>query len=78
MTTLDDHNFLVRSPFCTFLDSMERYLSIESNHMLRMAFDSHIISEKLIIALSALITRKKKPGNLGCHSLVSEPRFINT
>ena len=57
MPTSDDHNFLVRSTFCTFLDSMEISLSLESNHMLRMAFGAHIISEKLIIALSALVTR---------------------
>ena len=31
--TSDDHNFLVRSPFQVFLDSMERSLSIESDHM---------------------------------------------
>ena len=37
-----------------------------------MTFSAHIISEQFIIALSTLITRKKKkkktPGNLGCHS----------
>ena len=57
MPTSDDHNFLVRSPFCAFLDSMERSLSLESNHILRMTFGAHIISEKFINALSALITR---------------------
>ena len=31
--TLDDHNFLVRSPFHVFLDSMEFPLSIESIHI---------------------------------------------
>ena len=36
---------------------MEIYLSLESNHMTEVEFGAHIISEKLIIALSALITR---------------------
>ena len=31
--TLDDHIFLVRTPICTFLDSMESPLSIESDHI---------------------------------------------
>ena len=31
--TSDDHNFLVRSPFQVFLDSMESSLSLESDHM---------------------------------------------
>ena len=30
MPTSDDHNFLVRSPFCAFVDSMESPLSIDS------------------------------------------------
>ena len=55
--TSDDHNFLVRSLFCAFLDSMEISLSLESNHMPVDGFDAHIVSEKLIITLSALITR---------------------
>ena len=33
-TNFGCHNFLVRSPFCTFLDSMERSRSLESNHIL--------------------------------------------
>ena len=32
--TLDDHNFLVGTLICAFLDSMESHLSLESNHML--------------------------------------------
>ena len=32
-STSDDHNFLVRTPICTFLDSMERSLSLEFNRM---------------------------------------------
>ena len=32
--TLDGHNFLVRAPFGVLLDSMERYWSLESDHML--------------------------------------------
>ena len=36
---------------------MESSLSLESKIFLRMAFGAHIVSEKLIIALSALITR---------------------
>ena len=31
--TLDDHNFLVQSLIRMFLDSMERSLSLESDHM---------------------------------------------
>ena len=31
--TSDDHNFLVRSPFQVFLDSMEISLSLESDHI---------------------------------------------
>ena len=31
--TSDDHNFLIQSPFCLLLDSMEISMSIESNHM---------------------------------------------
>ena len=31
--TSDDHNFLVRSPFHVFIDSMERSLSLEYNHI---------------------------------------------
>ena len=31
--TSDDHNFLIRSPFCAFLDSMEISLSLECNHV---------------------------------------------
>ena len=31
--TSDDHNFLVQSPFQVFLDSMESFLSLESDHM---------------------------------------------
>ena len=31
--TSDDHNFLVRSSFQVFLDSMESSLSLESDHM---------------------------------------------
>ena len=57
MLTSDDHNFLVQGPFCAFLDSMKIYMSLEPKICLRMAFGSHIVSEKLIIALSALITR---------------------
>ena len=30
----DDHNFFVRTPICTFLDSMKRSLSLEFNHIL--------------------------------------------
>ena len=30
-STLDDHNFLVRTPICTFFDSTERSLSLEFN-----------------------------------------------
>ena len=30
--TLNDHNFLVQSPFCAFVDSMERPLSLKSIH----------------------------------------------
>ena len=56
MPTSDDHNFLVRSPFCVFLDSMEISLSLESKNILWIEFGTHIVSEKLIIALSALIT----------------------
>ena len=33
VATSDDHNLLVRSPFQVFLDSMERSLSLESDHM---------------------------------------------
>ena len=55
--TSDDHNFLAQSLFCAFLDSMERSLSLELTICLWMAFGGHIVSEKLIIALSALITR---------------------
>ena len=29
-STLDDHNFLVRTPICSFLDSKESSLSLES------------------------------------------------
>ena len=32
-STSDDHNFLVRTPISAFLDSMERSLNLESNHM---------------------------------------------
>ena len=32
--TLDDHIFLVRTPIRTFLDFMERSLSLESDHLL--------------------------------------------
>ena len=32
-STSDGHNFLVRTPICAFLDSMESFLSLESNHM---------------------------------------------
>ena len=32
-TTLDDHNFFVRSPISVFLDSMEIHLSLESIHI---------------------------------------------
>ena len=31
--TLDDHNIFVRTPICTFLDSMERSLSLKSIHI---------------------------------------------
>ena len=31
--TSDDHNFLTRSPFHSFVDSMERSMSLESNHL---------------------------------------------
>ena len=31
--TSDDHNFLLRSSFQVFLDSMESSLSLESDHM---------------------------------------------
>ena len=31
--TLDDHNFLVRTPISVFLDSMESPLSIKSIHI---------------------------------------------
>ena len=31
--TSDDHNFLVRSPFQVFLNSMESSLSLESDHI---------------------------------------------
>ena len=31
--TSDDHNFFVRTPFQMFLDSMERPLSLECNHI---------------------------------------------
>ena len=31
--TSDDHNFLVRSPFQVFLDSMESSLSLEFDHI---------------------------------------------
>ena len=58
MPTSDDHNFLVRSPFCVFLESMESSLSLESNHMpVDGIWCSHSFKKKLIIALSALITR---------------------
>ena len=30
-STLDDHNFLVRTPICAFLDSTESLLSLEFN-----------------------------------------------
>ena len=30
-STLDGHNFLVRTPICTFLESMESSLSLEFN-----------------------------------------------
>ena len=30
-STLDDHNFLVRTPICAFLDSTESSLSLEFN-----------------------------------------------
>ena len=55
--TSDDHNFLVRSSFCAFLDSMGSSLSLESNHMHVDGICAQIFSEKLIIALSALISR---------------------
>ena len=55
--TLDDHNFLISIPLCAFLDSMERYLSLDLTICMWMAICSHIDSEKLIISLSALITR---------------------
>ena len=32
--TSDDHNFLVQSPSQVFLNSMESFLSLESDHML--------------------------------------------
>ena len=32
--TLDDHNFLVRTLICVFLDSTKSPLSLESGHML--------------------------------------------
>ena len=32
-STSDDHNFPVRTPICTFLDSIERYLSLKFNRM---------------------------------------------
>ena len=32
-STSDDHNFSVRTPICTFLDSMEILLSLEFNRM---------------------------------------------
>ena len=76
MPTSDDNNFLIRSLFCSFLDSMERSLSLESNHMPEDGIWCSMISEKFIIALSTLITRKKKkktPGNLGCHKYTSDP-----
>ena len=31
--TSDDHNFLVRSPFHVLLDSIERFMSLEYDHM---------------------------------------------
>ena len=31
MSTLDDHNFIVRTPICVFLDSTESSLSIDLN-----------------------------------------------
>ena len=70
MPTLDDHNFLVRSPFCVFLDSIEIYMSLESNYMHE---DAIWFSQNFgkIYQLSALITRikkKKDPRNLGCHT----------
>ena len=33
-STWDDHNFLIQTPIHAFLDSMERYLSLESNHII--------------------------------------------
>ena len=32
-STLDDHNFLVRTPFCAFLDSTEISLSLKFNNI---------------------------------------------
>ena len=50
--TLDGHNFLVRAPFGVFLDSMERYWSLESDHMqLVLTY----ILKKLIVTTSVLI-----------------------
>ena len=32
-STLDDHNFPIRTPICTFLDSREKSLSLEFNRI---------------------------------------------
>ena len=53
--TSDDHNFLGRSVFCAFFDSMERSLSLESKNMPMDGIWCHIVSEKVNIELSALI-----------------------
>ena len=79
MQTLDDHNFLVRSPF---LDSMEISLSLESNHIpedgIWCSHNFRKIYHCTKYANYEENKTKKTPGNLGCHSFVSEPRFINT
>ena len=37
--TFDDHNFFVQTPICTFLDSMEIYLSLDPSIYRLMQFE---------------------------------------
>ena len=58
-STLDDHNFLVRTPICAFLDSTERSLSLEFNNrkFLAKMLAEHWAGSWTVYEWSVLVSR---------------------